>query len=181
MRLSLVAAATLAVMLAACSSTPKQTAESQPVVKPSSSAPVAPPVAQARPVDTAQLERERLAAQQRQQLADLNAKSVFFDFDSFVVKQDNAALLQSQSALLQAMPADHLTLQGNADERGGAEYNLALGQKRAEAVRKALVLLGASGDRIEAISFGKEKPRATCHDESCWSQNRRVDFVNAAR
>jgi len=181
MRPSLIAAATLAALLAACSSTPKQAAEPQPATPTQASAPAAPQAAQARPVDQAQLERERLAAQQRQQLADLNSQSVFFDFDSFVVKQDATALIQREASLLQGLPTDHLTLQGHTDERGGAEYNLALGQKRAEAVRKALVLLGASSDRIETISFGKEKPRATCHDESCWSQNRRVDFVNVAK
>jgi peptidoglycan-associated lipoprotein len=72
-----------------------------------------------------------------------------------------------------------VVLQGNCDERGSREYNLALGQRRADAVKQRMVLLGVPQTRIETVSFGKEKPRATCHDESCWSQNRRVDFVHA--
>jgi peptidoglycan-associated lipoprotein len=126
------------------------------------------------PVDDAQA----LAARQRQQIADLDAKSVFFDFDAFIVKSEYDATLHAQADFLKANPGSKLTVQGNTDERGGSEYNLALGQKRAEAVRKQLGVLGVSGDRVEATSFGKEKPRATCHDDSCWSQNRRDDFVN---
>jgi peptidoglycan-associated lipoprotein len=103
---------------------------------------------------------------------------VLFDFDDYRVKPDYTDMLQKQAQFMKAQGIDKLVLQGNSDERGGAEYNLALGQKRADAVRKALVLLGAPEDRIETISFGKEKPKAACHDESCWSQNRRVDFVH---
>jgi peptidoglycan-associated lipoprotein len=139
-------------------------------------APVAPAPAPA-PVD----ETAALAARLRQQVADLNGKSVYFDFDAFVVKSDYDALLHAQADFLKANPGAKLTVQGNTDERGGSEYNLALGQKRAEAVRQALGVLGVAADRVEATSFGKEKPRATCHDESCWSQNRRDDFVNALK
>jgi peptidoglycan-associated lipoprotein len=117
----------------------------------------------------------------RQEAADLNAKSVFFDFDDYSIKPTYDELLHRQADFLKASTTDHLTVQGNTDERGGSEYNLALGQKRADAVRKALVVLGAPDSRIEATSFGKEKPRAACHEESCWSQNRRVDFVNGGK
>src|SRR6266403_1654591 len=72
---------------------------------------------------------------------------------------------------------DYLTLQGNCDERGSREYNLALGQRRADAVKQRLRLLGIPETRVETVSFGKEKPRELCHNESCWSMNRRVDFV----
>ncbi|HSY28407.1 MAG TPA: OmpA family protein, partial [Burkholderiaceae bacterium] len=68
-------------------------------------------------------------------------------------------------------------IQGNTDERGGSEYNLALGQKRAEAVRKALTVMGVADSQLEAVSFGKEKPKATGHDEAAWSQNRRADLA----
>lgn len=133
---------------------------------------------QSSSVNQAQLDAEKLAAQVRQQRADLNASEVLFDFDDYRVKPDYTDMLQKQAQFMKAQGIDKLVLQGNSDERGGAEYNLALGQKRADAVRKALVLLGAPEDRIETISFGKEKPKAACHDESCWSQNRRVDFVH---
>ena len=68
-------------------------------------------------------------------------------------------------------------MQGNTDERGSREYNLALGQKRADSVRKMMSLMGAKPEQMESVSFGEEKPRAECHEESCWSQNRRTDIV----
>lgn len=178
MRLSFISLAVVATLLAACSSTPPMTAKA-PVepAKPVQSA-QAPQPAQPKAMDQAQLEAQRLAAL-RQQMTDLSAKSVFFDFDDYSVKPDYTSMLQQQADFLKAQGKQKLTLQGNSDERGGVEYNLALGQKRADAVRKALGLLGAPIDRIEATSFGEERPRATCHEESCWTQNRRVDFVYA--
>lgn len=178
MRLSFISLAVVATLLAACSSTPPMQAKA-PVepAKPVQTAQTTQP-AQAKAMDPAQLEAQRLAAL-RQQMAELNAKSVFFDFDDYTVKPDYTSMLQQQADFLKAQGKEKLTLQGNSDERGGIEYNLALGQKRADAVRKALGLLGAPLDRIETVSFGEEKPRATCHEESCWSQNRRVDFVHA--
>jgi len=160
--------------LAACSTPPKATAPAAPPPPAAPTVPAAKPAAAQPAADDAQA----LAARLRQQVADLDSKSVFFDFDSFVVKSDYDATLHAQADFLKAHPGSKLTVQGNTDERGGSEYNLALGTKRAEAVKKQLGVLGVSADRIEATSFGKEKPRATCHDESCWSQNRRDDFVN---
>jgi peptidoglycan-associated lipoprotein len=181
MRLTLIATVSIAALLAACSSTPPMKAQA-----PTSSATSTAKneqtgrtgTPQSNAVSQAQLEAERYAASLRQQQNDLNAKSVLFDFDDYTVKPDYTDMLQQQATFLKAQAGDRLVLQGNSDERGGAEYNLALGQKRAEAVRKALLLLGAPDDRIETISFGKEKPKATCPDESCWSQNRRADFVH---
>jgi peptidoglycan-associated lipoprotein len=176
-------AATLALFsfLGACSTTPPA-----PAAAPATAAaPVAPAPAPApvatKPAPNAQAEAEALAARMRQQVADLNAKHVYFDFDDYTVKPANDAMLREQAEFMKAHVGDRLTLQGNSDERGGSEYNLALGQTRADAVRKALVLLGATGDRIETMSYGKEKPVAACHDESCWSQNRRMDVVHAVR
>ncbi|MFL6678460.1 MAG: peptidoglycan-associated lipoprotein Pal [Burkholderiaceae bacterium] len=160
--------------LAACSTAPKAPPAPAPT-------PAPPPVAQVpapAPTPARTDDAQALAARLRQQIADLDGKSVFFDFDSFVVKPEYDATLHAQADFLRANPNSKLTVQGNTDERGGSEYNLALGQKRAEAVRKQLGVLGVSADRVEATSFGKEKPRATCHEESCWSQNRRDDFVN---
>ena len=164
-------------LLAACNTTPKATPVAETAKTTTTTTTAPPPVVAPAPTDDAQA----LAAKLRQQVADLDGKSVYFDFDAFVVKSDYDAMLRDQAEFLKANPSDKLVVQGNTDERGGSEYNLALGQKRAEAVRKALTVLGASGDRIEATSFGKEKPRATCHDESCWSQNRRDDFVHSLK
>ena len=163
--------------LAACSTTPKAPpVEAAKTTTTTTTTTPPPPPAPARTDDA-----QALAAKLRQQVADLNGKSVFFDFDAFVVKSDYDALLRDQAEFLKANPGDKLVVQGNTDERGGSEYNLALGQKRADAVRKSLSVLGVSDDRVEATSFGKEKPRATCHEESCWSQNRRVDFAHSLK
>lgn len=113
--------------------------------------------------------------------AQLDGKSVYFDFDRFVVRDDQQPVVIGHAKLANDFAADAVTIQGNCDERGSSEYNLALGQKRAEAVKRSLVLLGVQEARIETVSFGKEKPRALCHTESCWSQNRRADFVDALK
>lgn len=107
----------------------------------------------------------------------LQDKSVYFDFDTFIVKPEYRDLLREHADIMKAHPKDSVTLEGNADERGSPEYNLAIGQKRSHAVKVQLTLLGIEGSRIHEVSYGEEKPRATCHDESCWQQNRRVDFA----
>jgi len=164
-------------LLAACSTAPKATPTEAPKPAP---APVATtPAPTPAPVHAD--DTQALAARLRQQAADLDARSVYFDFDAFIVKTEFDPLLQAEAAFMKANPGTKLTLQGNSDERGGAEYNLALGQKRADAVRRSLGVLGVPAARVETTSFGKEKPRATCHDESCWTKNRRVDFVNALK
>jgi peptidoglycan-associated lipoprotein len=107
----------------------------------------------------------------------LAKRSVYFDFDSYAVKDDYQSLLQAHAQYLKTHPERHVLIQGNTDERGTSEYNLALGQKRAEAVRKALSLMGVPDSQMEAVSLGKEKPVATGHDEASWAQNRRADLV----
>lgn len=107
----------------------------------------------------------------------LSKRSVFFDYDSVDVKPEFNALIEAHGKYLAANPNAKVFLQGNCDERGSPEYNLALGQKRAEAVRKMLSVLGVKDSQMESVSFGEEKPRATCADESCYSQNRRTDIV----
>ncbi len=89
--------------------------------------------------------------------------------------------MQATADFLKSRPKVKLIVQGNTDDRGSREYNLSLGQKRAEAVRKALGVLGVADDRVEAVSFGEEKPMAECANESCWSKNRRADIVYQAR
>src|SRR6185437_8775390 len=85
-------------------------------------------------------------------------KIIYFDFDSFVVKDEFKSVVEANAKLLTADRKRHVAVEGHTDERGGREYNLALGQKRAEAVAKSLTLLGVSGDQIEAVSFGEERP-----------------------
>ena len=107
----------------------------------------------------------------------LAKRSVYFDFDSYVVKDEFKPVIEAHSQYLIKNTDRKIVIQGNTDERGGSEYNLALGQKRAEAVRRDLNLLGVADSQIEAVSFGKEKPKATGSNEAAWAENRRADIA----
>jgi len=107
----------------------------------------------------------------------LSKRSVFFELDSNIVKDEFKPLVSAHARYLQQNRGMKMTVQGNADERGSREYNLALGQRRADAVKQVMQLLGAQSDQIETISFGEEKPRATGHDEASLAENRRADIV----
>ncbi len=104
-------------------------------------------------------------------------RSVYFDFDKFDIKANQTAVVERQGKYLAASPALKIRAEGNADERGGREYNLALGQKRAEAVVRGLKAYGVKDGQVEPVSFGSEKPLAAGHDEAAWAQNRRVDLA----
>jgi peptidoglycan-associated lipoprotein len=104
------------------------------------------------------------------------AHVVLFDYDSFVVRADALPVIEAHARFLQANKQRKAMLEGHTDDRGGREYNLALGQKRAEAVRRALALLGVPDSQIEAVSYGKEKPAAEGSDELSLAKNRRVEI-----
>src|SRR5512135_3220142 len=104
-------------------------------------------------------------------------RSVFFPFDVDAVQPNDRATVQAHGEYLSKNKSAKVRVEGNADERGSSEYNLALGQRRANNVKKLLILSGAKASQIETISYGEEKPRCTEHNESCWSQNRRADIV----
>jgi peptidoglycan-associated lipoprotein len=103
-------------------------------------------------------------------------RSVFFDYDSFVVKDEYKPLVTAHSRYLAANRNQKITIEGNTDERGSREYNIALGQRRADSVRQMMVLLGVKEDQIETVSFGEEKPRNQGHDEAAFAENRRSDI-----
>lgn len=105
-------------------------------------------------------------------------RSVYFEFDKAIIKDQYDALLKAQAAFLESHKSFSTEIQGNCDERGSREYNLALGARRAEAVKQALVLLGVDGEKITTVSFGSEKPVALGKDEDSYAKNRRVDIVN---
>lgn len=107
----------------------------------------------------------------------LSKRSVYFDFDSFVIRDEFKPAVEAHGKFLANNPNRKVIIQGHTDERGGSEYNLALGQKRAEAVRRALALAGAKDSQMEAVSFGKEKPKALGSNEEAWAQNRRADIA----
>jgi peptidoglycan-associated lipoprotein len=109
----------------------------------------------------------------------LSKRSVFFDYDSNSVKDEYRGVVQAHSRYLGDKRDAKIRIEGNADERGSREYNLALGQRRAESVKKMMTVLGVQDGRVETTSYGEEKPMAQGHDEQAWSQNRRADIKYA--
>ena len=107
----------------------------------------------------------------------LSKRSVYFEFDSYSVSDNYKQLIDAHARYLQGEKGGRMTIQGNTDERGSREYNIALGQRRADAVKKMMMLMGATDAQIETVSFGKEKPHNAGHDEGAWTENRRDDFV----
>ncbi|MBT9610600.1 MAG: peptidoglycan-associated lipoprotein Pal [Pseudomonadota bacterium] len=101
---------------------------------------------------------------------------IYFDFDSFVVKEEFSGAIDGHAKRLTANKGKKVIVEGHTDERGGREYNLALGQKRAEAVQKSLTLLGVSAEQVEAVSFGEERPAVTGASEEAWAKNRRAEI-----
>lgn len=135
-------------------------------------------VSTAKPADTRPLQTQPLSGNPLKDPNNiLSKRSVYYDFDSFVVKDEYQPLVQAHAKYLRDNGKAKMILQGNADERGSREYNLALGQKRAESVRKSMAVLGVAENRVEAVSFGEEKPRGLGHDETSWAENRRADIV----
>jgi peptidoglycan-associated lipoprotein len=109
----------------------------------------------------------------------LSKRSVYFEFDSYAVKDEYKPLIEAHAKYLQTTRSARMTIQGNCDERGSREYNIALGQRRADTVKRMMLLYGATDAQIETVSFGKEKPRNAGHDEAAWAENRRDDVVYA--
>ena len=107
----------------------------------------------------------------------LSKRSVYFDFDKFDVKPEYRSLVEAHAKFLRENPSAKMLIQGNADERGSREYNVGLGQRRSDGVKKMLMLLGAKENQIESVSLGEEKPQAEGHSEDAWSKNRRSDIL----
>ncbi|MBV8030214.1 MAG: peptidoglycan-associated lipoprotein Pal [Betaproteobacteria bacterium] len=107
----------------------------------------------------------------------LSKRSIYYDFDKFDIKDEYRPLVEAHAKYLRENSGAKMLIQGNTDERGSREYNVALGQRRADGVKKALTLLGAKESQVEAVSLGEEKPKSEGHDESAWSQNRRSDML----
>jgi peptidoglycan-associated lipoprotein len=178
--LRLLGALAIATVLAACGSTVPL---NQPPVESKTPTPVTPAPAPG----TATAPASPQAAQPQSQVASVDVsrnaaaaapreRSVFFDFDSFVIRDEFKPLLEAHARALSAQRAQRIVVEGHTDERGGREYNLALGQKRAEAVTRALTLLGVSENQLEAVSFGKERPAAQGSTEEAWAKNRRAEL-----
>lgn len=166
-----------AAILTACSSTPTKEQDAASVEDRGASAGQKPPAAASGPT-TAPLGSQGVASNPLKDPSNiLSKRSVYFELDSNIVKEEFKPLVSAHARYLQQNRGQKVTIQGNADERGSREYNLALGQRRADAVKQMMTLLGAQGDQIETISFGEEKPRATGNDEQSWAENRRADIA----
>jgi len=166
-----IAMAIAVLTLAACSTTKlAETADVTGKAVAAAAAPTTPAPAQSAvaPVVADHLNPSSLISKER---------SVYFDFDQFVIKANDGPLIERQGKYLASKQNLAIRVEGNADERGGREYNLALGQKRADAVVRALKVYGVGEKQLEAVSLGSEKPAMQGHDEVVWAQNRRVDLA----
>ncbi len=169
---SLLSTVSLVLLLTACGSQPPAPEQSPSGVESRTPAPAPAPttskIESFDPMSVAALKDPR---------SPLSKRSVYFDFDSYVIKDEFQTLLTTHAKFLAANSSMKMLIQGNADERGSREYNLALAQKRADAVKKALALLGIAEGQMESVSLGEEKPACTESTEECWAQNRRGDML----
>jgi len=168
MKTKLVAATILTMLISACATDPAATGTSAATAQSSPQEPASSRTQSGTEIKSAP---ETTASQ----LQEMQHKSIYFDRDQFTIKSEYNSIIQQQAEFAKAH-GQPLTLEGNADERGSSEYNLALGSKRANAVKKSLEILGVPAKQIKSLSFGEEKPKASCHEEKCWQENRRVDF-----
>jgi len=161
----------LVLLVAGCSSTP-DTAEQPgaPVQSPSDGSKVATVTANG-------MDSRMLPAELTDSKSILSKRSVYFDYDKFDIKAEYKDLVAAHAKFLTNNRQFKMLIQGNTDERGSREYNLALGQKRADAIKKQLVLLGAREEQVESVSLGEEKPKNAGQNEAAWAENRRGDML----
>ena len=167
---NVIALSATALVLAACGSQPPAPEQNPSGVESRTPGSVSTPVAQGGfdPISVAGLKDPR---------SPLSKRSIHFDLDSFVIKPEYQSLLAAHAKFLAANGSYKMLIQGNGDERGSREYNLSLGQNRANAIKKALALLGVAEAQTESVSLGEEKPVCAEQTEECWAQNRRGDML----
>jgi peptidoglycan-associated lipoprotein len=180
-------AALAVAVLAGCASTPGEEQSPVPVEDrqpgTTGAAPAA-PGAKPQPVAPGAVARVDLTAGKpsapnplKDPASPLSKRSIYFDYDRYDVKEEYRPLVEAHARYLRENPGAKMLIQGNADERGSREYNIGLGQRRSDAVRRMLILLGASEAQIESVSLGEEKPVCTESNEACWAKNRRGDIL----
>ena len=171
----LLAAAALA---AGCTTTPDEPTPPAPVTEGTKPDGAPREVTKAKPVAPVDVTKERpLGADPRLKQGVLGQRSIFYDLDQYDVKDQYRSMVEAHAKYLRENPGARVLIQGNTDERGSREYNVGLGQRRSDGVKRMLMLLGAREEQIESVSLGEEKPRAEGHDEAAWSQNRRSDIL----
>jgi len=174
--LPIIAATSLVVLFAACSTTPDA---DKPGAKPDAAAAPAPEATARKSAPTVDLTARGKdgSAMLKDPNSPLSKRQIFFEYDKFEIKAEYKGLVEAHAKYLRENPAAKMLIQGNADERGSREYNVSLGQRRSDTVKRALILLGAKDSQIESVSLGEEKPVCTDHAEGCWSKNRRDDML----
>ena len=164
-------------VLSACSGSPAN--EQSPAGVEDRTASQVQPGASSGPIAKVDVTSQGLAGQDpRVKTGVLAQRSIFYDLDSYEVKDQYKPLVEAHARYLRDNPGRKTLIQGNTDERGSREYNIGLGQRRSDGVKRMLLLLGAKESQIESVSLGEEKPRAEGQGESAWSQNRRSDILH---
>jgi peptidoglycan-associated lipoprotein len=173
---------TAAVVIAGCSTTPEDQQSAAAVED--RSKPGAKPGADAKSVDRPKIaavdvtQGKKDAASALKDPANiLSKRSIYYDLDKFDVKDEYRGLIEAHAKYLRENPSARMLIQGNTDERGSREYNVSLGQRRSDGVKRMMVLLGAREEQIESVSLGEEKPQSDGHSEEAWSKNRRSDIL----
>ena len=169
---TLLVPALLAALIVGCSSTPVDETSGAPVESRSGSGVTS--------VTAGGLDSRGLPRELTDPKSQLSQRSIYFDLDKYDVKAEYQDLVAAHAKYLVANRGFKVLIQGNTDERGSREYNLSLGQKRSDAVKRSLVMLGAKEDQVESVSLGEEKPKNPGHDESAWAENRRADILYRA-
>ncbi len=164
----------LASVLAACSYSPVREVSGAPVESRAGSG------TDVKTVVAGDLDASGLPRELTDPKSQLAQRSIYFDLDRYEVKSDYQGLVAAHAKFLTANPGFRVLIQGNTDERGSREYNLSLGQKRADAVKRALVLLGVQDNQVESVSLGEEKPKNPGQDEAAYAENRRADILYRA-
>jgi peptidoglycan-associated lipoprotein len=183
MRATLIVSLTAAAaLLAACGTTP--TDEQSPAgVEERGGKPGASRSVEQKPIASVDLTQSRKDAAAADALKDPNSilskRSIYYEYDQFDVKDEYRPMIEAHAKYLRENPGTKVLIQGNADERGSREYNVGLGQRRSDGVKRLLILLGAKESQIESVSLGEEKPRDEGHNEEAWAKNRRSDILYA--
>jgi peptidoglycan-associated lipoprotein len=168
-------AVTMSALFAACTTTP--TDEQKPADVVDKGSPTKPETSRVAPVDVT----GKPSASGVDPLKDpnniLSKRTVYFDFDKFDVKEEYRPVVEAHAKYLRENPGRKVLIQGNADERGSREYNVGLGQRRSDSVKKMMTLLGVKEAQIESVSLGEEKPACSEHSEDCWAKNRRGEVL----
>jgi len=170
-QIALAALSAAALVLAACATTSSDTAAPVEGSKPPADVQTQP----VKPVDVTGTPGGAAALKDPKNI--LSKRSIFYDYDKFDVKDEYRPMVEAHAKYLRENPSARMLIQGNTDERGSREYNVGLGQRRSDGVKKMLSLLGVKEDQMESVSLGEEKPKSEGHDEQAWAQNRRSDML----